>query len=224
MVHHNAVAAAVLVPADEGHGAAGGSQDGGAALGHVVLAAVEVTGTAGDGADPVAERGSRGQLASGAPRLPAEAARVIDPADWALSSCFSLPSGSAWVTTAERLKSILAAARRKPRGCGAAHRGDGLPGCRSAMTGLVAGTVTVRTRPVAASAMPAFWPMPLAAAKSVIWRKAPRGAARFALRIAGPLRGEASAAPRRRSGAAARRRPLGYLLVKKGSSLDSLRS
>ena len=56
MVHHYAVAAAILVPADERHGAAGSSQNRRAALGHEVLAAVEVTGTAGDGADPESER------------------------------------------------------------------------------------------------------------------------------------------------------------------------
>ena len=66
-------------------------------------------------------------LASGAPRLPAEAAGVMDPADCALSSCFSLPSGSPCVTTDGAAEIDLGGRFRGNlglRGCG--HRGDGL--------------------------------------------------------------------------------------------------
>lgn len=62
VIHHYAIAAAVLVPANEGHGAAGSSQDRGSALCREVLATVKIAGAAGNGADPEAERRDCNQL------------------------------------------------------------------------------------------------------------------------------------------------------------------
>ena len=162
--------------------------------------------------------------ASGAPRLPAEAARVIEPTDWALSSCLSFPSGSPLVVTAVRLKSILASAAVTSGWTAAETDPDGVP-ASVAMTGPVAGTVTVRTRPVAARAMPAFCPTPLAAAKSVTWRNGLRRPLRSS-RCASRGRSAITATAGRGSGAGpvARRRPLAVWVVKNGSSLESLRS
>jgi hypothetical protein len=49
-------------------------------------------------------------VVSGPPKVPTEAERLMLPADWALRSCLSFPSGSPVVETDVRLKSIFAAA------------------------------------------------------------------------------------------------------------------
>src|SRR5919205_1734157 len=84
-------------------------------------------------------------VVSGAPREPTEAERLMLPADWALRSCLSFPSGSPVVDTDVRLKSIFAAASADTFGwAGDAAEADAVSCCSpAARTGLVAGTVTV---------------------------------------------------------------------------------
>ena len=150
---------------------------------------------------------------------------MTDPADWALSSCFSLPSGSAWRHDGRAAEVDLGAnfgGNLRAAALTAEAATGPVPAASVAMTGLVAGTVTVSTRPVAASAMPAFWPMPLAAAKSVICRNGPRRrrASRCGSRGRDPQLDDFDNPRRAEAGPAARRRPREVCMVKKGSSLE----
>ena len=153
---------------------------------------------------------------SGAPRLPADAARLTLLADCALSSCLSLPSGSPVVETVLRLKSTFAPAAAETSGWTEAERAAPVePISPVAIMGLVPGTVTVRINPVAARAMPAFCPTPLAPANSVTWRKGLR--LRRASRCGSrgrPAAATASDTCSSKAGPVARRRPLAFWVVK----------
>jgi hypothetical protein len=78
----------------------------------------------------------------------------------------------------------------------------------------LAGTVTVSISPVAASAMPAFWPTPLAEANSVTWRKGLRLRRASRCTSRGRTAAAASDAGRSKAGPVARRRPLTFWVVK----------
>jgi hypothetical protein len=141
-------------------------------------------------------------VVSGPPKVPTEADRLMLPADWALRSCLSFPSGSPVVETDVRLKSIFAAASAETFGW-AGEAAEGRPSLLLSGSQDRAGGGDSNSQQQAGGRKGYAGFLPNATGRGEIRNlpeRTPAAAARFTLGVPGTVRGNGLREARLRSG------------------------